>query len=281
MLTLSSPAKVNLFLKVVRRRRDGYHELASLFQAVALCDEITFVLASRDRLTCTDPSIPTDGSNLIVKAAELFRRKTGCSFGLEAHLTKRIPHQAGLGGGSSNAATTLWALNELHGRPATTPQLQSWAAEVGSDVAFFLSEGTAYCTGRGEMIEPISPLAPHSITIVKPPYGLSTKQVYRTLQIDQLQDHDPQQALRIWQEGDFCFFNDLEHVAFTIRPELKILRDQCQQQLKSSVILCGSGSALFGMGELRDFKFQNTQIFSTCFLNRSGNEWYSPLQQCF
>src|SRR5262249_13981075 len=108
MLTLLSPAKINLFLRILGKRPDGYHELASLFQAIDLADTIHFSLSDADHLTCTDPAIPVDRSNLIWKSVNLFRRKTGLNFHLKIHLEKKIPHQAGLGGGSSNAATTLW-----------------------------------------------------------------------------------------------------------------------------------------------------------------------------
>src|ERR1700733_15970617 len=113
MLTLLSPAKLNLFLRIVRRRPDGYHDLASLFQTVSLADTLHFSLSERDQLTCTDPALLTDHTNLVLKAVDLFRKKTGLSFGLKIHLEKHIPYQSGLGGGSSNAATTLWALNQL------------------------------------------------------------------------------------------------------------------------------------------------------------------------
>ena len=143
MLTLASPAKINLFLRVLHRRQDGFHDLASLMQTVDLSDTIHFRLGEEDGLTCTNERLPTDNSNLILKAADLFRRKTGINQGLVAYLEKRIPMEAGLGGGSSNAATPLWAFNSLCGSPATEAELVSWGAELGSDVAFFLSHGTA------------------------------------------------------------------------------------------------------------------------------------------
>ncbi len=118
-MKLFSPAKLNLFLRVLSKRKDGYHEIASLFQAIDFGDILTFALSDKDKLTSSDPSIPHDRSNLIFQAADQFRRQTGLHFGLEVDLEKKIPTQSGLGGGSSNAATTLWALNELHGRPVS------------------------------------------------------------------------------------------------------------------------------------------------------------------
>lgn len=136
-LTLKSPAKVNLFLRIVGKRPDGYHELASLFQSISLYDLLHFTPSTQDVLTCTDPSLPIDKTNLIWKAVDLFRKKTNLHTFVKVHLEKNIPTQAGLGGGSSNAATTLWALNQLCGKPATDLQLSQWAGEIGSDVSFF------------------------------------------------------------------------------------------------------------------------------------------------
>ncbi|MBT7461660.1 MAG: 4-(cytidine 5'-diphospho)-2-C-methyl-D-erythritol kinase, partial [Waddliaceae bacterium] len=158
MLKLSSPAKVNLFLKVVRRRDDGFHDIVSLFQTISLEDRLTFSFSEKDKVSCSDPSIPTDGRNLVNKARDLFRKKTGTDATFDIAIEKNIPAEAGLGGGSSNAATTLWALNTLAGNPATHDELREWASELGSDVAFFLSHGTALCTGRGEKIKELPPL---------------------------------------------------------------------------------------------------------------------------
>lgn len=162
MLTLISPAKVNLFLRVLGKRPDGYHELASLFQAIDLADTLHFTLSKHDHLTCTDPAIPLDNTNLIWKTVHLFRRKTNHQFPIHIHLEKNIPIQAGLGGGSSNAATTLWALNELLNTHIPSETLTAWAGEIGSDVPFFLSTGTAYCTGRGEIVKSLPPCRPIS-----------------------------------------------------------------------------------------------------------------------
>ena len=116
-LILYSPAKINLFLRVVGRRSDGYHNLASYFQAVDLFDRLFFSLSDSDELVSTNPAIPCDSSNTILRAAEVYRRATGIQFGIKVHLEKHIPEQAGLGGGSSNGATALFAINLLLGFP--------------------------------------------------------------------------------------------------------------------------------------------------------------------
>ena len=167
MLTLFSPAKINLYLHVIKKRTDGYHDISSLFQAIDLGDTLHFEWSNHepDKLTCTDPNLTTDSSNLIMKAVLLFRQKTDWHHPVSIHLEKRIPIQSGLGGGSSNAATTLWALNEKAGRPASIEQLQTWSAEIGSDIPFFFSEGTAHCLGRGEEVKSIPSIA-HTATFL-------------------------------------------------------------------------------------------------------------------
>jgi 4-diphosphocytidyl-2-C-methyl-D-erythritol kinase len=151
-LNLFSPAKINIFLRIVRRREDGFHDLASLFHVIDLGDDMTFSLlpagSTSDQLTCNFPDVPTDESNLVIKALNLFRRKTGATEHFNVDLFKRVPHGAGMGGGSGNAATTLWAANEMCGRPATAEQLLEWSGEIGSDISVFFSSGAAYCTGR-------------------------------------------------------------------------------------------------------------------------------------
>lgn len=159
-MILFSPAKINLFFRVLKKRDDGYHEIASLYQAIDLGDTLNITLNECDELSCSDPSLQTDESNLVLKAAALFRKKTALALYIKVHLHKQIPIQAGLGGGSSNAATTLWALNKLANCPASFQDLALWSCELGSDVAFFFSKGAAYCTGRGELFSSLDNFAP-------------------------------------------------------------------------------------------------------------------------
>lgn len=160
-VSLLSPCKINLFLRILRRRGDGFHELASLFQTVSLFDTLDFwelppdpdeplcsMEVTPDSLGAAD--IPVDDSNLVMRAMALFAERTGEKRRLHCRLHKAIPAQGGLGGGSADAATALFAANRLAGYPATQEQLIEWGAELGSDISFFFSRGTAYCTGRGE-----------------------------------------------------------------------------------------------------------------------------------
>jgi 4-diphosphocytidyl-2-C-methyl-D-erythritol kinase len=271
MLTLISPAKVNLFLQILGKRTDGYHELASLFQTISLVDTLNFSLADRDTLTCTDPSIPVDASNLIWKAAHLFRLKTNQKSPIKIHIEKRIPIQAGLGGGSSNAATTLWALNKLLEAKIPIEVLVQWASEIGSDVPFFLSQGTAYCTGRGEIIKPLSPLPIQNLTIVKPPQGLSTPAVYSKLDLSLVIPRNSVEVLENFYKGSPLYFNDLEKAAFKIMPELANFKNSLLKSGFQTVLLSGSGSSFFCLGHSQS-KINNS--YSASFMNRSHTDWY-------
>ena len=153
-----APAKLNLFLEVLGRRPDGYHEIETVMVAISLCDTLTF----RDdpsgaiRLRCSDPALPVGADNLVIKAADRLREATGCRRGAEIDLTKVIPAQAGLAGGSSDAAATLAALDRLWDLRLAPERLDALAAEVGSDVPFFNHVPAAVCRGRGERVEPVS-----------------------------------------------------------------------------------------------------------------------------
>jgi 4-diphosphocytidyl-2-C-methyl-D-erythritol kinase len=273
-MKLDSPAKINLFLRIVKRRSDGYHELASLFQTIDLCDTLHYELSNKDLLTCSDASIPTDHNNLVLKAVNLFRKKTHLDCNVAIHLEKKIPMQAGLGGGSSNAATTLWALNELCEHPATIEQLMQWSSEIGSDIPFFLSQGTAYCTGRGEILRLLPPLQKKTLLIVKPMQGLSTPEVYRKLDLKTLKQKDPETILTDFLSGRFCCINDLEIPAFAIMPELAHLQSRLKSAGFSDVLMSGSGSAFFCLGEGQLPNLSETQQFSASFINRPAHAWY-------
>lgn len=279
MLKLISPAKVNLFLRVIKRRPDGYHELASLFQAISLSDVIHFSISNTgvDHLTCTDPALPTDASNLILKAAELFRRKTGLRFALEAHLEKNIPSQAGFGGGSSNAATTLWAVNQLCGNTATNTELMRWSSEIGSDIPFFFSQGTAYCTGRGEIVQDLPPILSEPLWVVKPLQGLQTQEVFRQLQLSKLNNvhQDPLQALRGFLIGKPSYFNDLEGAAFEALPLLSSLKQSLIDSGFHTVTMTGTGSGFFCLGQAKLPEQPGLFCRSATGLNRTANAWWN------
>lgn len=282
MLTLFSPAKINLFLRIVRKREDGYHDLASLFQAIDLGDLLTFSLSNKDDLTCEGPcseDLPLDNTNLVYKAVDLFRRKTGLDFSVKIHLLKMIPLQSGLGGGSSNAATTLWAMNELSGRVASLPQLIQWSGEIGSDITFFLSQGTAYCTGRGEIIKPIDAILDQfykkTFPIFKPVWGLSTPQVFKNLNFKELEPRDPEEILQSFIKGAPHYFNDLEPPAFKVSPELHQFKEGLRASGFPLATMSGSGTTFFSLEERRSNSLPSRcQHFQVRFIRRAEGQWY-------
>jgi 4-diphosphocytidyl-2-C-methyl-D-erythritol kinase len=263
-------------LRIVSKRSDGYHNLSSVFQTISLGDTLTVELSDRDELTCTDPALPVDSSNLILKATELFRRKTELKQGFKIHLIKRIPTQAGLGGGSSNAATTLWACNQLVNTSISLNTLKQWGGEIGSDVPFFFSQGTAYCTGRGESVYHLPALGSRSLFIIKPQGGLSTPEVYRRLNFGQaLSEKVIQRDLDTFLSGALPYFNDLEKPAFEIKPELQQLKSVLLKNGFEVVLMSGSGSSFFCIGKGEVPQLNDLSIFPAQYLNRSLLQWYT------
>ena len=167
MLTLEAPAKINLTLEVTGRRTDGYHDIASIMQTVDLADELTFEEADELTLECDAPELQTD-DNLVLRAARLLKEHAGVDRGARIGLRKRIPHPAGLGGGSSDAATALLGLTRLWGLDMTTRDLTPLAASLGSDIPFFLQGGTALVSGRGERVRPLPPADLGPVIILAP-----------------------------------------------------------------------------------------------------------------
>ncbi|KAL3786058.1 hypothetical protein HJC23_003906 [Cyclotella cryptica] len=294
-LNLFSPCKINLFLRILRKRPDNFHDLASLFQAVGFGDTLHLSLApsdaDADEFTCNMEGVPVDSTNLVLRALELMRQRTGKEVYFQADLVKRVPAQAGLGGGSANAATAMWGANELMGRPAGLEELIEWSAELGSDITFFLSRGTAYCTGRGEIMTPIDPPLPagSKLSIVKPDLGLSTPKVFSALDYDQLSKEDPEMLLNTFlKEGvvntdDKYYINDLEQPAFDCLPELKALKEELLEVKGfDHVMMSGSGTSIFCIGEpedkegfMREFDDrEGISVFNAEFISREQGCWF-------
>lgn len=180
-----APAKLNLGLKVLRRREDGYHDIVSVLQTVDLCDRLTFTPAAAGEtlVRCDHPDVPAGPENLVARAVAVLRRETGVDRGVRVDLDKRIPTGAGLGGGSSNAAATLRALDRRWGLRLGPERLSGLAAELGSDVPFFLTGGTAIATGRGERIRPVDWQDEFWYVLVYPGFPVSTARAYQNVRI--------------------------------------------------------------------------------------------------
>ena len=305
-LSLVAPAKVNLFLRILRKREDGFHELASLFQTVSLLDTLDFWADDPDADAPVasmevDPEsvgregIPTDGSNLVMRALQLFADKTGERRRIHCKLRKAIPAQAGLGGGSGDCATALFAANRLAGFKASEQELIEWSAELGSDISFFFSRGSAYCTGRGEIIENVPPLPSTSLYLIKPPYGCSTPAVFKQLGLqpgETFPGPDPREMLSSFQSSVYGapYLNDLEPPACAVAPELQSLRDDIASCGFEHVMMSGSGSTIFAIGPPSADKASTwetdlrakhgVEIFEESFCDRPADVklWYGEQQ---
>src|SRR3954469_21339572 len=174
-----APAKINLSLKVLGKRADGFHEIETLIAPISLCDTIDIEKQNRwIDFSCDDPTLPGGDENLVVRAAKLFLEQAKIKSGVSIKLEKKIPHGAGLGGGSSDAAAMLRALNELFETNLSREELGKIAAEIGSDVPFFLFNSAAVCKGRGEIVEPAKLKSKLSILLLKPAFGVPTAWAY-------------------------------------------------------------------------------------------------------
>lgn len=239
-------AKINLGLRVLGRRPDGYHEIETLFQSVDLHDVLTLVPHQDPQIlvTVTSPwPIPQGRENLVYRAAELIFRHTGVRAGVHIHLEKRIPVGAGLGGGSSDAAATLVGLRELFQLQLSDAELSQLALELGSDVPYFLRGGLCRGRGRGEILERLpSQLERHSFVLSKPDCALSTEGVYREYDVLRAQGWPPPAAQLC--EGIDCA-NDLEEAAIRLCPPLQELRRAVSEVHPDLWGMSGSGPTYY------------------------------------
>lgn len=261
MFTLNSYAKINLTLDVFSKRADGYHGVASIMQTISLYDTVTFAFAENEGIafTCdiaSDIPVPTDSTNLVVRATQAAIDASGKPLrqGISLHLNKKIPAQAGLGGGSSNAAIALQGVNRLLNLGLNERQLHECAASLGSDVPFFLYGGTAVARGRGEQITLLDDAPRLSLVVVKPEENVSTGWAYSEL--DAIPDRASHRATKRMEEalkevdmGRVIAFqsNDFEQPVFQHFPPLAWLHDEMLMAGALTAHLCGSGSALYAV----------------------------------
>ena len=256
MLTILAPAKINLTLEVLTKRRDGFHEVRSVMQTINLCDSFSFQSGENIEFKCDLPDWVAEQS-LVSRAASLLQQATGYSQGATIAVSKRIPLLSGLGGDSSDAAATLRGLNQLWGLGLSLAELSKLAQQLGSDVTFFLYGGTALVEGRGEIVTPLPPL-PHRWVLLAMPLVPrlpgKTKQLYESLTASHYTDG--QITRRLVEElkagREFTpslLFNTFENVAFTRFSELGVSRSHMVKMGAGEVHLAGSGPALFTLVE--------------------------------
>lgn len=257
MLTLNAPAKINWFLAVLGKRADGYHDILSLLQSVSLYDTLTFEESDSLRIV-SDLAIRRE-ENLVYRAAVVIGEAAGYSGekrGARITLKKTIPVSAGLGGGSSDAASTLMGLNSLWGLDLKQAELSLLAARLGSDVPFFLSGPSAMIESRGEIVTPVRINKPYTVLLVKPTGGVSSAAAYSAIKRYSPQSLDTGAFLRALEEGDFASlrgraWNDLEEAVFERHPEVRQIKEKILKRGALFGAMSGSGSAVFGVFEDR------------------------------
>lgn len=255
---VQAPAKVNPVLEVLSKRPDGYHELSLVFQAIALFDELEFIRGGdglRVEIAESPEPLAADDSNLVVKAAKLFLKEIlrGTADVL-IRLKKRIPLAAGLGGGSSDAAATLLGLDLVFNAMSSKEHLQSLAAQLGSDVPFFLSGGTALGTGRGEVITPWEAAPEMWLVLAKPAQGLSTPAVYQSGKAEFSPGKKTAAFRGLLGEKSLpkiagSLFNSLQPAAFYLMPEVESLRNRMVEAGALGALVSGSGPTVFGIAK--------------------------------
>jgi 4-diphosphocytidyl-2-C-methyl-D-erythritol kinase len=246
-MQLQAPAKINLTLRVKGRRDDGFHEIESLICPLSLFDtlEIERLDGGGLEFTCDDATLPTDENNLVVRAVRLFCQITGREPHLRLALTKRIPHGAGLGGGSSDAAATLAGLDQVYQTDLGLEKLSVLAAELGSDVPLFLHRSAVMVRGRGERVEPVA--FPHALPLllIKPPFGVPTPWAYRQWK-DSVEIADVPYAPQEFSWGTLC--NDLERPVFEKYLFLALLKRWLLAQPEvAGALMSGSGATVFAV----------------------------------
>ncbi|MDQ6420761.1 4-(cytidine 5'-diphospho)-2-C-methyl-D-erythritol kinase [Paenibacillus sp. LHD-117] len=250
-----APAKINLLLDVLRKREDGFHEVEMIMTMVDLADRLTMEELPRDTIIISSQVgyIPLDEKNLAFQAARLIKERYDVRKGVYIHLDKKIPVAAGLAGGSSDAAAALRGLNRLWGLGISEDELSVLGAELGSDVPFCVTGGTAIARGRGEKLEPIASPPQCWVVLAKPPINVSTADVYGKLRANELKEHpsieNMRGALARGSFQDMCqgLGNVLENVTLKLYPEVLQLKESMLRLGADGVLMSGSGPTVFGL----------------------------------
>ncbi|HYA49140.1 MAG TPA: 4-(cytidine 5'-diphospho)-2-C-methyl-D-erythritol kinase, partial [Burkholderiales bacterium] len=249
-MRLRSCAKVNLGLEVVRKRSDGYHDIRTLFQSIDLADRIELepTADGRIRLEGDDPSIAWDETNLVHRAARLVRERSGTEAGAFIRVSKAVPAGRGLGGGSANAAITLYGLNRLWSAGLGPGDLAGLALRLGSDVPYFLRGGLCLGESRGEALTPLADLARLPCVLAFPAYPIPTAEVYAGVGPSLTSEGKDSKIMRFLETGDLGLLeNVLEHVILRRHPELEDLKRFFRGRGATLSLVTGSGSAVFGL----------------------------------
>ena len=267
-----APAKINLFLRVLRKRADGYHDIVSLMQKITLYDELIFSPRPKGIvLNCPGNDLPISEDNLVFRAAQSIFAYANYPFGVEIKLTKKIPLAAGLGGGSSDAATTLIALNKMCSLNLKKNELIKLGAKIGADVPFFIFGNNALTSGIGDKLKALQNLPKINLVLIKPQFEISTKMVYENLNLRLTRGKNNYSIPRFFALGDVIreLHNDLEEVSLKLHPELNNLKQILLCHGALGALMSGSGPTVFGIfpDEKSAKKARNAvkkEVFSSC-----------------
>lgn len=273
----TAPAKINLWLEVIRKREDGYHDLSSLMLPVRIHDDVDVEVGegAEIHLECEPDDLPCDGSNLAYRAAERFLAASSQSADIRIRLRKRIPVGAGMGGGSSDAAAVLLALNELLPGKLSERELEAVALGLGADVPFFLEGRPALATGVGEHLEPVSGVPAYPLVFIKPGVEVSTALVYRNLRLTRGESRIKLRAFmdRPW-DLKRVLENDLEAVTIGFHPEVGEIKQWLLDHGALGALMSGSGPTVFGVfddaGTARAVVEAAEQVWPGCWVAASG-----------
>lgn len=249
MIKALSPAKINLHLRVLGKRRDGYHDIFSLMQRISLYDELSFQPRTRDIvISCPEGSLPVNEDNIVFRAARSLFAQTGYPGGVEIEIRKNIPIAAGLGGGSSNAATTLITLNDLFGFRLTGLKLRELGKTLGADVPFFIFRKTAWATGIGEVLAEAQNIPCCWYVLINPGFPVSTKTIYSSLKLGLTSEPINYSIPPLHKQDDLIRFlkNDLEEPAIEFHPEIREMKDLMRSTDALGSLMSGSGPTVFG-----------------------------------
>ncbi len=254
-ITKEAHAKINLGLDVLRKREDGYHEVKMIMQTIGLSDTLTFEMTKENDIVIESDSgkLPLDEHNLIYKAARVFFEETGQAFGIKIFLNKRIPIAAGMAGGSTDAAATFLALNEISGQPLSLGKLIEISVKVGADVPYCIMGGTALSEGIGEILTKLPAVLPAHVLIAKPNLDVSTAFVYKNLKIAELESHPDIDGMRqAIESGDLKGVTDrmgnvLETVTIPAYPIIGDMKKTCMENGAVNALMSGSGPTVFAI----------------------------------
>lgn len=247
-----SHGKINIYLEILGKRPDGYHELITLLCPIDLADTLRLHFSGPSiTVTCPHPDVPEDDFNLASRAARFFFAEAGLPPGVDILIEKHIPVGAGLGGGSSNAAAVLKALNENYGRPLSRERLMTLARRIGADVAFFIDERPAVATGIGDCLSPWPHLPFYGLVLIYPNRPVSTAEVYRGMNfgLTKSKKINRKNTFRRLRENAVADWlrNDLEASAIAICPEIAAAKEVLRAHGAEGALMSGSGSAVFGL----------------------------------